>query len=1170
MTRTVDLLKAKFDEYVRLGSKLFEMTFTYKGRVFNENEVLFMRAQIWDELENTERLMTINEAVEIFLKQYYYNYAYFLFLGNKYSKFLKDVIIRFPMLIHARNTNFFGYNGQLYKIFFMFKLDFLYMYINSRNFFFLLFHFYYIALSFFNCINYFLFNREILKVFFYYRLSFFFVILKNLLSTTVLFDEIKKLKNTKDKIIYYLKLFYLYYLRHSYYLFYFFSGRLIFFILMYGICILFLFDFNMIHFCIYWILKSFLGIIKIFNVFIMGENITNILIFYLIEFKEHLSYIFSQDVFFENFYFQADKYILGKKKLIPLLFKKILMRLNDPYSNSEWLRNNHNIAMLLYYKRFFFGNPKLRPYLFSYVSYIIIPMEYHLYFKSFFFWIFLYIFYTIEWFNVYCIDVILLFFRKNNFLFGIYYYFYILKSIVKFLSLLFIYKFYIIFSSLILYLSLYIYELILNFIYKFDELNYVYYYYLVMIDLWQFILFSASFTYILFEIVFYDIFFYGINIGYNYLHIDIGYFMQQYLTSIMDWWNDINFTHFYLGRFFKKKIRPFFIVYKKKWTGENPWLKMGDYGSFNLIIYFLSKNSLDSLNNMFFLNNISFRAFVVLYWFTINTFIVFSLVIILNYAMKNIFKNKNILMPNAFYLWKKVNEKNLHRLSDVEHRWSSDYQWTDVFYRIEEIKELDNPYRNMDLPTIRKTLYDKIAALMKKDNYNLSHHMKSEFNSLYTYINLYIQNRFFVVSEQINEIFKKGILGSKSKFQYLQDAEFSLKYPRHYRFRSRGILKHFASFTDDSKYNGLINKLNNIWTTFGLDYLLFKNNTIFSRLPKEYFIYLNKCYLIYMCKEESRVDLVDYAFLNKEFYESLITMIGYETKEYDIMPLKDAILARVKNMMYFQADNKIYNIELLKKFDFFFEWLNGIDKYFNNFFFFYIYDFKKDNTIVRTKMKFEQIKTIFLERFYDTWEYYTFDEYDRHEGNEYGFQKEVFTRMAASYNVDKNNQATLQFKEEHIYAYTLYVIFFISYFTAYFLFFYTNIKTYIKVHLAYELLIAMSIFLKCFNIRWFFYIMSTRFIFIPKATIMRTGWKRPDQISYMYTITNGSDLTVSQYNFFWIMSYIFHWKWATQHLAIIYFFYTNFFDLCFFGIYCLSIIYILYIIYLINGLPSKK
>jgi hypothetical protein len=246
-----------------------------------------------------------------------------------------------------------------------------------------------------------------------------------------------------------------------------------------------------------------------------------------------------------------------------------------------------------------------------------------------------------------------------------------------------------------------------------------------------------------------------------------------------------------------------------------------------------------------------------------------------------------------------------------------------------------------------------------------------------------------------------------------------------------------------------------------------------------------------MQSEENKIDLIDYAFLDNDFYDSFLSVSHLEKAEKNSPGiLRDAALARAKGALFFEGETGANDMKFLKTVDLFFEWLNGVDNYFNNYFLFYIYEFKKAYGVMRTTMELDEMKKIFVEDFYDKFEFYTVQEYEQLEGSDYFMQKEVFRRMGKVYRFgdDDKNYATLEMKEEDsvffVSVYMSLVLFFCSIFLYYFYFSY---KIYIKPHIVYQGAAYVLILLKYLNINLFFSVFSLRAIFMPKLTISRAG-----------------------------------------------------------------------------------
>jgi len=74
-----------------------------------------------------------------------------------------------------------------------------------------------------------------------------------------------------------------------------------------------------------------------------------------------------------------------------------------------------------------------------------------------------------------------------------------------------------------------------------------------------------------------------------------------------------------------------------------------------------------------------------------------------------------------------------------------------------------------------------------------------------------------------------------------------------------------------------------------------------------------------MQNEEERIDLIDYTFLDDQFYESFLTLGDVIKDKNTCMLIRDASLARSKNSLFFEVGSDELDIKILKKVDFFFQ-----------------------------------------------------------------------------------------------------------------------------------------------------------------------------------------------------------------------------------------------------------
>jgi hypothetical protein len=221
----------------------------------------------------------------------------------------------------------------------------------------------------------------------------------------------------------------------------------------------------------------------------------------------------------------------------------------------------------------------------------------------------------------------------------------------------------------------------------------------------------------------------------------------------------------------------------------------------------------------------------------------------------------------------------------------------DIFYKADRIPDVNNPYKGLNEILIKKKLGKLISFFMRRDRIERKKYNK--FSLLYMYMNYYIKNRFFFIAEKIHNMYEKKIFGFRNKFQYLENLDFKILYPSHYD--SNELLNHYSKLGHIADHSEKRVNYNNILYSYGIEYLLSKNNNIFYRLPEEYFIYLNKCYLLYMQDEENRLDLIDYSFLDERFYNSLLSMGDVIKGQNSCSLLRDAAFARSKNGLYFEG-----------------------------------------------------------------------------------------------------------------------------------------------------------------------------------------------------------------------------------------------------------------------------
>jgi len=108
---------------------------------------------------------------------------------------------------------------------------------------------------------------------------------------------------------------------------------------------------------------------------------------------------------------------------------------------------------------------------------------------------------------------------------------------------------------------------------------------------------------------------------------------------------------------------------------------------------------------------------------------------------------------------------------------------------------------------IKKKLVELISFFMKYDR--IRGKKLNKFSFLYSYVNYYIENRFFFIAEKIYDMYKDKVFGARNRFKYLDSLDFKLVYPRHYD--SSELLKNFKQYgkeesitTQDSvEYNRL-------------------------------------------------------------------------------------------------------------------------------------------------------------------------------------------------------------------------------------------------------------------------------------------------------------------------------------------------------------------------------
>jgi hypothetical protein len=116
------------------------------------------------------------------------------------------------------------------------------------------------------------------------------------------------------------------------------------------------------------------------------------------------------------------------------------------------------------------------------------------------------------------------------------------------------------------------------------------------------------------------------------------------------------------------------------------------------------------------------------------------------------------------------------------------------------LPEIDNPYKGMDESDVRKTIAKLVFSIRRRDFLRGRRQRitlrATKFSILYNYIDYYIKNRFVHITNKVGDMFAEKVIGSRNKFEYLEDTEFPFKYPDHYN--TKAIFDKFRQYGDSS------------------------------------------------------------------------------------------------------------------------------------------------------------------------------------------------------------------------------------------------------------------------------------------------------------------------------------------------------------------------------------